>query len=86
MLELCDAAPDPRVAAVEVRRVLLHDAVEALIGGWDPITPLKPHLGKGFAEKNRVLGWLRGPCPSAGSHRRSVRLDGPDTTTVLRGL
>jgi hypothetical protein len=27
---------------------LLHDATEALLGGWDPITPLKPHLGDGF--------------------------------------
>jgi 5'-deoxynucleotidase YfbR-like HD superfamily hydrolase len=30
------------------RRELLHDATEALLGGWDPITPLKPHLGEGF--------------------------------------
>ncbi len=66
MLGLCDAAPDPRLAAVQVRRVLMHDAVEALIAGWDSITPPKPHLGKGFAEKNRVLSWLRGLCPSAG--------------------
>ena len=65
--------------------MLLDDAVETLIGGRDPITPLKSHLGKAFAEKNRVLGWLRGPCPSAGAHRRSVRLDGPDTTTLIRG-
>jgi len=26
----------------EARRELLHDATEALMGGWDPITPLKP--------------------------------------------
>jgi hypothetical protein len=32
----------------ERRRELLHDATEALLGGWDPITPLKPHLGDGF--------------------------------------
>jgi hypothetical protein len=32
----------------EARRELLHDATEALLGGWDPITPLKPHLGAGF--------------------------------------
>jgi len=27
---------------------LLHDGVEALIGGWDPIAPLKRHLGDGY--------------------------------------
>ena len=32
----------------EALRELLHDAEEALLGGWDPITPLKPHLGPGF--------------------------------------
>lgn len=36
-------------------RELLHDATEALIGGFDPITPLKPHLGAGYAEINRRL-------------------------------
>jgi hypothetical protein len=40
----------------EARRELLHDAVEALMGGWDPITPLKPHLGEGFA---RLVGKLQ---------------------------
>jgi hypothetical protein len=35
--------------AAEARRELLHDATEALMGGWDPITPLKPHLGPGFS-------------------------------------
>src|ERR1700744_6093464 len=33
----------------EARRELLHDATEALMGGWDPITPLKPHLGRCFS-------------------------------------
>jgi hypothetical protein len=31
-------------------RELLHDADEALIGGFDPISPLKPFLGPGFAD------------------------------------
>ena len=35
-------------ALPEALRELLHDAEEALLGGWDPITPLKPHLGPGF--------------------------------------
>jgi hypothetical protein len=33
----------------DARRELLHDATEALMGGWDPITPLKPHLGPRFS-------------------------------------
>jgi 5'-deoxynucleotidase YfbR-like HD superfamily hydrolase len=32
----------------EARRELLHDATEALLGGYDPITPLKLHLGDGY--------------------------------------
>jgi hypothetical protein len=32
----------------EARRELLHDATEALLGGYDPITPLKPYLGEGY--------------------------------------
>lgn len=34
----------------ELLRELLHDADEALIGGFDPISPLKPFLGRGYAE------------------------------------
>lgn len=49
VLALCRAAPGPRLSGAEERRELLHDAVEALLGGWDPITPLKPYLGQGFA-------------------------------------
>ena len=29
-------------------RTAVHDGVEALMGGWDPITPLKRHLGEGY--------------------------------------
>ena len=36
------------LAPDEALRELLHDATEALMGGWDPITPLKPHLGDGY--------------------------------------
>ena len=32
----------------EALRELLHDAEEALIGGFDPVSPLKPHLGPAF--------------------------------------
>lgn len=35
---------------VEMLRELLHDADEALIGGFDPISPLKPFLGNGYAQ------------------------------------
>lgn len=34
----------------ELLRELLHDADEALIGGFDPISPLKPFLGPGYAQ------------------------------------
>jgi len=33
----------------DARRELLHNVTESLRGGWDPIAPLKPHLGAGFA-------------------------------------
>ncbi len=46
MLRKAGSRQDLTVA--EQRRELLHDATEALLGGWDPITPLKPHLGKGY--------------------------------------
>ena len=48
VLALCRAIEGPSLTVAEERRELLHDAVEALLGGWDPITPLKPHLGEGF--------------------------------------
>ncbi len=47
VLTLCRASPGPALSDAEAGRELLHDAVEALMGGWDPITPLKPHLGGG---------------------------------------
>jgi len=47
-------APSP-LSPGEALRELLHDATEALIGGFDPITPLKPHLGERYAEVNRRL-------------------------------
>lgn len=37
-----------QLTPAESRRELLHDATEALLGGYDPITPLKPHLGDGY--------------------------------------
>ena len=49
VLALCRAVPAPSLSDAEALRELLHDAVEALMGGWDPITPLKPYLGDGFA-------------------------------------
>lgn len=56
VLALCRAAPGPSLTDTEALRELLHDSVEALTGGWDPITPLKPHLGDGFA---RLVGRLQ---------------------------
>jgi hypothetical protein len=48
VLELRQQAAKRRLTAAEARRELLHDATEALLGGYDPITPLKPHLGDGY--------------------------------------
>jgi 5'-deoxynucleotidase YfbR-like HD superfamily hydrolase len=43
------------LTAAEALRELLHDADEGLLG-FDPISPLKPHLGEGF---KAVTGRLR---------------------------
>jgi len=40
----------------EQLRELLHDADEALIGGFDPISPIKPILGRGYARLAKRLG------------------------------
>ena len=48
MLALRRRSAGHRLTAAEARRELLHDATEALLGGYDPITPLKPHLGEGY--------------------------------------
>lgn len=42
------AAAERPLPAAEERRELLHDATEALLGGFDPITPIKPYLGEGY--------------------------------------
>ena len=65
----------------EARRELLHDATEALMGGWDPITPLKPHLGPGFsalvarlqeAIDHRCVGGLQCPWRSPARLNRRI--------------
>ncbi len=43
-----DASGSP-LSYPQMLRELLHDAEEALLGGFDPVTPLRPHLGPGFA-------------------------------------
>ena len=48
VLAIRQASSGPGMTPPEALRELLHDAEEALLGGWDPITPLKPHLGPGF--------------------------------------
>ena len=48
VLAIRQASPGLRLTPLEALRELLRDAEEALLGGWDPITPLKPHLGPGF--------------------------------------
>lgn len=49
VLALRRRASSTPLEPAEAMRELLHDAIEALMGGWDPITPLKPHLGEGYA-------------------------------------
>jgi hypothetical protein len=39
----------------ESLREILHDATEALFGGFDAIAPLKPHLGPGFEQLDARL-------------------------------
>ncbi len=48
VLALRKAGSRQELTVAQQRRELLHDATEALLGGWDPITPLKPHLGEGY--------------------------------------
>ncbi|WP_202899202.1 hypothetical protein [Methylocapsa aurea] len=43
------------LTAREALQELLHDATEALFGGFDPIAPLKPHLGPAFASLDSRL-------------------------------
>jgi hypothetical protein len=43
------------LSAHDALRELLHDAEEALIGGFDPISPLKPFLGDEFKQMNDRL-------------------------------
>src|SRR5271157_6234326 len=50
----------------EALRELLHDASEGLLG-WDPIGPLKDHLGEPFRQARATAA---GPC------RRALRLAG----------
>lgn len=48
VLVLRHRSTNRRLTPAEARRELLHDATEALLGGYDPITPLKPRLGEGY--------------------------------------
>ena len=43
------------LTAREALREILHDATEPLVGGWDCIAPLKPHLGPAFEQLDRRL-------------------------------
>jgi len=48
VLALRTASAGGGFTKAEARRELLHDETEAMLGGWDPITALKPYLGDGF--------------------------------------
>ena len=66
----------------EALRELLHDAEEALMGGFDPVSPLRPHLGAEFqalADRLRSAVALRYGLPRWESddlvlHKRADRL------------
>lgn len=49
VLALFKTSSKTPVSKSEALRELLHDADEALIGGFDPISPLKPLLGSAYA-------------------------------------
>ena len=63
----------------EALRELLHDASEGLLG-WDPIGPLKPHLGEPFRKLEHRLQVLVGeryvlPAWDAAAYRRHKAAD-----------
>jgi 5'-deoxynucleotidase YfbR-like HD superfamily hydrolase len=80
VLELRQQASQRRLTSAEARRELLHDATEALLGGYDPITPLKPHLGEGYQRlvalhQQAVDARYRLPAWEADSYRRHKAAD-----------
>lgn len=50
VLKLCKSLAIRSRAPAEMLRELLHDADEALIGGFDPISPLESFLEPGYAQ------------------------------------
>lgn len=55
VLALYEKASEAQISRSQALRELLHDADEALIGGFDAISPLKPFLGQAFAELTTSL-------------------------------
>jgi hypothetical protein len=49
VLALAEASAEAPLPLVKALRELLHDGTEALMGGIDPISTLRPHLGAKFA-------------------------------------
>lgn len=49
VLAVHEDASNSQLSCPQMLRELLHDAEEALLGGFDPLTPLRSHLGSGFA-------------------------------------
>jgi len=74
--------PHQPLTPQEALRELLHDAEEALMGGFDPVSPLRPHLGAGFqalADRLRSAVALRYRLPAWEGddlvlHKRADRL------------
>lgn len=55
VLALYARAANAPITRAQALRELLHDADEALLGGFDPISPLKPFLGSEFAALTQSL-------------------------------
>ena len=62
------------LTAREALREILHDAPEPLMGGFDPIASIKPHLGPAFEQLDRRLqARRRSTLPIASLDRRNLR-------------
>jgi hypothetical protein len=79
VLAICRASSGPKLTKSEQLRELLHDADEGFLS-FDCITPVKPHLGEGYASLVERLQAAIGvryqlPAWSAEDHARHKRAD-----------
>jgi uncharacterized protein len=79
VLAICRASPGPKLTKAEQLRELLHDADKGFLS-FDCITPVKPHLGEGYARLVQRLQAAIGvryqlPAWSTEDHARHKRAD-----------